>query len=102
MLKRIVILAVIALLMASACTPAPTQAPAVPATQAPAAEPTKAPAAEPTKAPEQAPAAAAGGIKELKIIWAEWDPANYLAELVKDYEKETGIKVTIIQEPWGS
>ena len=98
MLKRIVVLAVIAVLMMSACTPAATQAPAAPATQAPAPEATKAPAAEPTKAP----APAASGVKELKIIWAEWDPANYLAELVKDYEKETGVKVTIIQEPWGS
>ncbi len=24
----------------------------------------------------------------LTILWAEWDPANYLQELVKDYEKQ--------------
>ena len=31
----------------------------------------------------------------LTIFWAEWDPANYLQELVNDYEKETGVKVTV-------
>ena len=33
--------------------------------------------------------------QKLTILWAEWDPANYLQELVKDYEKETGVKVTV-------
>ena len=41
-------------------------------------------------------------VEELTILWAQWDPADYLAELVKDYETETGIKVNVIQEPWGS
>ncbi len=68
------------------------------ATPAPAAEPTKAPAAEPTKAPEPA----APAVKELKILWAQWDPADYLQQIGNMYEKETGIKVTIQQEPWGS
>ena len=27
--------------------------------------------------------------KELTIFWAEWDPANYLQELVNLYEAET-------------
>jgi len=27
--------------------------------------------------------------QELTIFWAEWDPANYLQELVLDYEAET-------------
>jgi hypothetical protein len=31
--------------------------------------------------------------QKLTILWAEWDPANYLQELVKGYEKETGVKV---------
>jgi multiple sugar transport system substrate-binding protein len=44
----------------------------------------------------------AGEVKDLKIIWAEWDPANYLAELVKDYETAAGVKVTVVTEPWGS
>ncbi|MGQ9625709.1 MAG: ABC transporter substrate-binding protein [Anaerolineae bacterium] len=48
------------------------------------------------------PAAGQEEVKELTIIWAEWDPATYLAALVQDYEKETGIKVNVIQEPWGS
>ncbi len=29
--------------------------------------------------------------EELTIFWAEWDPANYLQELVNDYAKETGV-----------
>ena len=37
------------------------------------------------------PLAAAQG--KLTILWAQWDPANYLQELVKDYEKQTGVKV---------
>jgi len=27
--------------------------------------------------------------EELTIFWAEWDPANYLQELVNDYTAET-------------
>jgi multiple sugar transport system substrate-binding protein len=80
---------------------APTAAPAAEApTAAPAAEPTAAPAAE---APTAAPAAAAGGdVKDLTIIWAEWDPSNYLQELVNDYEGVAGVKVKVVQEPWGT
>eukprot|EP01035_Chromulina_nebulosa_P000208 gene208-303_t len=41
----------------------------------------------------------AGGVSaraaELTIFWAEWDPANYLQELANEYEKETGVKVTV-------
>lgn len=42
------------------------------------------------------------GIEEINIFWAQWDPADYLQELVGRYEAETGIKVNVIQEPWGS
>lgn len=38
--------------------------------------------------------------KQLTIFWAEWDPANYLQELVNEYEKETGVKVTVETTPW--
>ena len=44
------------------------------------------------------PLAAAQG--KLTILWAQWDPANYLQELVKDYEKQTGVKVSIETTPW--
>jgi multiple sugar transport system substrate-binding protein len=44
----------------------------------------------------------AQGVEELVIIWAEWDPASYLQEIGNRYEAETGIKVNVIQEPWGS
>ena len=38
--------------------------------------------------------------EKLTILWAQWDPANYLQELVKDYEKQTGTKVVIETVPW--
>ncbi|WP_121068420.1 ABC transporter substrate-binding protein [Chachezhania antarctica] len=44
-----------------------------------------------------APAAMA---QELNIFWAEWDPANYLQELVNDYEAETGVIVNVETTPW--
>jgi multiple sugar transport system substrate-binding protein len=70
----------------------------------PAPAPTTAPAqatAAPAKATE-APKPAASGVKELKILWAQWDPADYLQQLAKDYEGKAGVKVTVVQEPWGS
>src|SRR5215207_8842508 len=95
---------------AAAPAAAPTAAPA-PAAEAPtaapaAAAPTAAPAAAeaPTAAPAAvaptaAPAAAASGdVKDLTIIWAEWDPSNYLQELVNDYEGVAGVKVKVVQE----
>jgi multiple sugar transport system substrate-binding protein len=42
----------------------------------------------------------ASAAETLKILWAQWDPANYLQELVKDYEKQTGVKVTVETTPW--
>jgi len=42
------------------------------------------------------------GVKELTILWAQWSPADYLQEMGNLYEAETGIKVTVVQEPWGS
>jgi multiple sugar transport system substrate-binding protein len=38
--------------------------------------------------------------EQLTILWAEWDPANYLQELVKEYEKQTGVKVKVETVPW--
>ena len=38
--------------------------------------------------------------QSLTIVWAEWDPANYLQELSKDFTAETGIAVDVIQIPW--
>lgn len=92
----VAVLSVLAIVVA--CTAAPAPAPAQPAP----AQPTAAPApAQATAAPAQATAApAAGGVKELTILWAQWDPANYLQQIGNMYEKETGIKVTVVQEPW--
>ena len=36
----------------------------------------------------------------LTILWAQWDPANYLQELVKDYEKSSGVAVKVETTPW--
>ena len=38
--------------------------------------------------------------QKLTILWAQWDPANYLQELVKDYEKASGVKVVVETTPW--
>src|SRR5215471_20837122 len=38
--------------------------------------------------------------EELTIFWAEWDPANYLQELVNEYSKESGDKITVETTPW--
>ncbi len=45
---------------------------------------------------------AAAQVDELTIWWAEWDPANYLQQLVNEYTEETGVVVNVVQEPWGS
>jgi multiple sugar transport system substrate-binding protein len=87
------LLAVLAMVVACAT---PTAAPQAQPTAAPQAQPTAAPQAQPTSAPS------AGNVKELKILWAQWDPANYLQQVGNQYEKETGIKVTVVQEPWGT
>ncbi len=89
-------LALLALLAIIVACGSPTPAPAQP-TAAPA-QATSAPAAKATEAPKPA----ASTVKELKILWAQWDPADYLQQLAKDYEAKTGIKVTVVQEPWGS
>jgi multiple sugar transport system substrate-binding protein len=65
------------------------------ASEAPAAN--EAPAENAAPAEEMAPA-----VSELTIFWAEWDPANYLQQIGNMYEQETGIKVKVVQEPWGS
>ncbi len=48
------------------------------------------------------PAGAQGSVTELNIWWAEWDPANYLQQIGNDYEAATGIRVNIVQTPWGN
>jgi multiple sugar transport system substrate-binding protein len=37
---------------------------------------------------------------ELTLCWAAWDPANALVELSKDFEANTGIKMTFEFVPW--
>jgi multiple sugar transport system substrate-binding protein len=43
----------------------------------------------------------AQGITELTIWWAQWSPADFLQQVGNDYEAATGIKVTVVQTPWG-
>lgn len=45
--------------------------------------------------------ATSAAAEDLVIFWAEWDPANFLQELVNEYEDETGISVTVETTPWG-
>ena len=37
---------------------------------------------------------------ELKIVWAQWAPSDYLQKLSEGFTEETGIKVTVEQIPW--
>ncbi len=46
-------------------------------------------------------AVGAQDVSELTIWWAQWSPADYLQQIGNDYEAETGIKVTVVQTPWG-
>ncbi|MCE7985050.1 MAG: extracellular solute-binding protein [Caldilinea sp. CFX5] len=95
------IMVILSLLLAACGGGAPAAQPAAeaPAAEAPA-EATKAPEEE--KAAEPAAAPAEGAVTELKILWAQWDPADYLQEIGNLYEEQTGIKVEVVQEPWGS
>lgn len=38
----------------------------------------------------------------ITIFWAQWPPADYLDELSRDFTRETGIRVRVVQEPWGT
>ena len=94
--KLLLALTLIIILALAACaspTPEPTQAPAPEEPAEPAPE-------EPAEPAPEEPAAPA--VEEIVILWAQWDPADYLQEIGNLYESETGIKVTVIQEPWGS
>ncbi|NJN81862.1 MAG: extracellular solute-binding protein [Caldilineaceae bacterium] len=88
-------------LFVAACGAPEAAAPAEQSAPAEEAAPTEEAAAA-EEAAEPAAADEASAIEELKILWAQWDPADYLQEIGNLYEEETGIKVTVIQEPWGS
>jgi multiple sugar transport system substrate-binding protein len=79
----------------------PMEEPEEEAMEEPEEEAMEEPEEEAMEEPEEE-VAEAPAVEELTIFWAQWDPADYLAELVKDYEAETGVKVNVIQEPWGS
>jgi multiple sugar transport system substrate-binding protein len=107
-IKYFLVLTVIFVLILSACAQ-PTQAPAPeePAAEEPAAEEPmeeEAAAEEPMEeeAAAEEPMEEAPAVSELNIFWAQWAPADYLQQIGNMYEEETGIKVNVIQEPWGS
>lgn len=84
--KLLFVVLAIVLLAIAACAPA---APAQPAAETGGEQAAEAPAP-------------AGDVSELTILWAQWDPADYLQQIGALYEEETGIKVNIVQEPWGT
>jgi multiple sugar transport system substrate-binding protein len=47
-----------------------------------------------------APPASVAPAKSITIWWAQWDPATGLQKLGDEFEKKTGIKVTVFQIPW--
>jgi multiple sugar transport system substrate-binding protein len=90
MLKKTLFgLTLILVIALAACAPAATEAPAeeAPAEEAPA---------------EEAPAEEMPAVEEINIMWAQWDPADYLQQIGNMYEEDTGIKVNVVQEPWDS
>jgi multiple sugar transport system substrate-binding protein len=93
-MKKVFYIMILLAMVFTSCAPKP----AAPTEAAPVA--TAAPAEPAATAAPVEPAGPA--VKELTILWAEWDPANYLQEIGNLYEKETGIKVNVVQEPWGS
>ena len=80
-------LTLVMVMVITACGPAPTEAPPV------VTEPAGGQATQPPAGP---------AVTELTILWAQWSPADYLQQIGNLYEQETGIKVTVVQEPWGS
>ena len=94
--KLILLLSLMVALLLVACG-TPTQDTAAPAEEeaAPAEE-------EEAPAEEEAETEPTGSVTELTILWAQWDPADYLQEIGNMYEEETGIAINVVQEPWGS
>jgi multiple sugar transport system substrate-binding protein len=88
--KLLLVFALILAMALVACQPAATEAPA---TDEPSA------GGEATEVPSGGEEMA---VEELNIAWAQWDPADYLQQIGNMYEEETGIKVNVIQEDWGS
>lgn len=89
-IKTLIVSALLVMLVVAACA------------QPPAQEPTEAMQEPEATEPMEEDEPVAGGVDELNILWAQWDPADYLQQIGNMYEEETGITVNIIQEPWAS
>ena len=37
---------------------------------------------------------------EIRILWAEWRPSDALAQLGRDYQAKTGVKVQVVKKSW--
>jgi multiple sugar transport system substrate-binding protein len=55
---------------------------------------------QPSGAPAGGGTVSSGG--PLRIVWAKWDPADYLQVLSDDFKKATGTEVVVDQVPWSS
>lgn len=104
MLKRLTLsLLLIFVLVLAGCGGGAADQPADDGTQVePTAADTGGDTAPDTGETDDGDQAAAGDVEELTILWAEWDPADYLQQIGDMYEEETGIRVNVVQEPWGS
>jgi len=102
MLKKILILFVLAGLLLSACGgTAPTAAPEKPAEQEkPAAEQPAAEQPKPTEAPAAAAAPAEGETITVILPKHEADLVGFWPARIKEFEEQTGIKVTLINMSW--
>jgi len=102
MLKKILILFVLAGLLLSACGgTAPTAAPENPAEQEkPAAEQPAAEQPKPTEAPAAAAAPAEGETITVILPKHEADLVGFWPARIKEFEEQTGIKVTLINMSW--
>jgi multiple sugar transport system substrate-binding protein len=47
-------------------------------------------------------ASAVGAQPSIRVVWAECEPANLLAELAAQFTQETGVAVEIVKYPWSN
>ena len=104
-----IVFSMVLVLTLAACGPKsqptsePTQAVVAPSeipTSAPTAVPTQAPPVPTEALPAETHPASTVGVTELKILWADWEPAYLLQKMGNMYEQETGVKVTVDMPGW--
>ena len=98
----LLLLLMVAVLLVACGTTAPDTAAPAEEEAAPVEEEAAPAEEEAAPAEEEAETEPTGSVTELTILWAQWDPADYLQEIGNMYEEETGIAINVVQEPWGS